>query len=67
MSANNEVAILEDLTVVERDVEHPDARYVVGKGTSLEDAVRLANNYIEEQANEGYPVEYGLNIYLREE
>jgi predicted RNase H-like HicB family nuclease len=65
MSANNELMITKsygEWVVTERDIDTGVLRMPpLGRGKTLEEAVKIANEFMEE--NE---VEYGLNIPLEE-
>jgi hypothetical protein len=65
MSANNEVQIKKHMyewNVMDVDVDTGAANLYIGRTDDLDKAIDIANKYMEECAEEGYPVEYGLNI-----
>jgi len=65
MSANNQVVIskrMYDWVVELVDADTGDAYEHIGKTDNLEQAVDMANKYMDECADDGYPVEYGLSI-----
>ena len=75
MSANNEVVIrrkqngLYDIREIMADnngeddsLEGKTNTLIADDVDGLENAVEKANKYLEEQEDEGYPVEYGLRI-----
>ena len=71
MSANNEVVIrrkqngLYDIREVQAEdgtIEENTMAIIADDVDGLDNAVDKANKYLEEQEEEGYPVEYGLRI-----
>lgn len=65
MSANNQVVISKQMYewVVDLvDVDTGDAYDHIGRAENLEQAVDMANKYMDECYEDGYPVEYGLSI-----
>lgn len=71
MSANNEVVIrrkqngLYDIREVQAEdgtIEENTMSIIADDMDGLEAAVEKANKYLEEQEEQGYPVEYGLRI-----
>lgn len=56
MSANNQLVILPDFTVLDIDVDET-GEYKVGQGKTLDEALDICDTYME--TNE---VEYGLRI-----
>jgi hypothetical protein len=62
MSANNEILITElpsRFELCNVDVDNPNQGFVIGKAKSLRRAIKIANDYLNE--NE---VEYGLRVRL---
>ena len=71
MSANNEVIIrrkqnglyeVREITTEDGTIEEMTNEIIADDVDGLELATEKANDYLEEQEENGYPVEYGLRI-----
>ena len=71
MSANNEVIVrrkqngfyeVREVTTEDGTIEELTNEVVADDVDGLDEAVQRANNYLDEQEEAGYPVEYGLRI-----
>ena len=70
MSANDYVQIVENnegkFEVSDGDMDS-NQHNLIGITLSLKKAILMAKKYMKEREDEGYPVEYGLSIYFKEE
>ena len=67
MSANNQVVISRDkgnYRIVEVDIECGGGSHIGSGVKTLEEAVLMANEYMDKCSREGYPVEYGLDVRI---
>jgi len=70
MSANDYVQIVENnegkFEVSTCDLE-TNWHELIDIASELKEAILIAKKYMKEREDEGYPVEYGLSIYFKEE
>jgi len=70
MSANDYVQIVENnegkFEVSTCDMES-DWHELIGIESELKKAILMAKKYMKEREDEGYAVEYGMEIYFKEE
>jgi len=70
MSANDYVQIVENnegkFEVSDGDMDS-NQHNLIGITSELKKAILMAKKYMKERIKEGFPVEYGLKIYFKEE